>query len=146
MLLPPHDVVLAHASRRLYRSLELYLQPLGEGEHGMLGFFHQQMVFAVRRRYLQHNRLAEAQVCATLAKYFTRMADPHGDGKWSGSSRRAHQDLVYYQLRALMLPELRTTLGSLHFIQARARHVRTAPPLPHPLPLAHIVLYSTQHR
>lgn len=73
---------------------------------------------------LQNNRVAEAQVCAKLAAYFTRMADPHGDHSWSGASRRAHQDLVYYQLRALMLPELRTTLGSLKFIRARATHVR----------------------
>ena len=159
-------------SLRLYRSLELYLQPLGEGEQGMLGFFHQQMVFAVRRRYLrvrclcvmcdhwlsiaqsslpralvcrrcvlctsfcvsirsrphthihthtQHNRFAEARVCATLAQYFGKHADPNGDHSWTGTSRRAHQDLVYYQLRALMLPELRHTLGSLKFIQARAK-------------------------
>jgi hypothetical protein len=48
-LLPP--IVWA----RLYRSLELYLHPLGddEGENGMLGFFSQQMVHAVRKRYLQ---------------------------------------------------------------------------------------------
>jgi hypothetical protein len=39
---------------RLYRSLELYLHPLGdEDENGMLGFFSQQMVHAVRKRYLQ---------------------------------------------------------------------------------------------
>ncbi len=38
---------------RLYRSLELYLRPLGEEEQGMLGFFHQQMAMAVRKRYLQ---------------------------------------------------------------------------------------------
>jgi hypothetical protein len=35
------------------RSLELYLRPLGEEEQGMLGFFHQQMAMAVRKRYLQ---------------------------------------------------------------------------------------------
>ena len=38
---------------RLYRSLELYLRPLGEEEQGMLGFFHTQMAMAVRKRYLQ---------------------------------------------------------------------------------------------
>eukprot|EP01138_Halocafeteria_seosinensis_P010237 gb/GECG01010455.1/.p1 GENE.gb/GECG01010455.1/~~gb/GECG01010455.1/.p1 ORF type:complete len:2817 (+),score=410.58 gb/GECG01010455.1/:1-8451(+) len=105
---------------RLYRSLELYLRPLGEEDEGMLGFFHQQMMIAVRRRYLQDNRRAEAEVCGRLTEYFFNKADPTGDGQWLGDQKRYFLDLVYYQLRALDLSGLRRTLGDLLFIQRRA--------------------------
>ena len=105
---------------RLYRSLELYLRPLGEEDESMLGFFHHQMMEAVRRRYLQYNRRAEAAVCTRLTEYFFNKADPSRDGKWLGDQKRYFLDLVYYQLRALDLAGLQNTLGNLLFIQRRA--------------------------
>ena len=67
----------------------------------MLGFFHQQMAVAVRKRYLQDDRRAEADVCSRLGDYFVRKADPTGGGRWEGESGNYFADLVYYQLRAL---------------------------------------------
>lgn len=87
----------------------------------VLGLFHQQMAGAVRRRYLQDDRRQEAHVCAWLANYFRRIADPAGDSTWTGESGRAFADLVFYQLRALQLLGLSDSLGSLRFLEARAR-------------------------
>ena len=86
-----------------HSSLELYLRPMGEEEQGMLGFFHLQMAMAVRKRYLQDDRRAEAQVCARLGNFFIRKADPSGTGRWEGESKRYFADIVYYQLRALQV-------------------------------------------
>ncbi|RYG41691.1 hypothetical protein EON68_02800, partial [archaeon] len=106
---------------RLYRSLELYLHPLGEEENGMLGFFSQQMVHAVRKRYLQNNRLREAEVCSRLADYFMAKADPSRDGMYQGEGLRYFEDLVYYHIRALRIDSIKGILGSLIFIERRAR-------------------------
>lgn len=59
----------------------------------MLGFFSQQMVHAVRNRYLQSNRLREAEVCDRLATFFRAKADPSNDGQFSGESQRYIEDL-----------------------------------------------------
>lgn len=114
-LLPP--IVWA----RLYRSLELYLHPLGDEENGMLGFFSQQMVNAVRNRYLQNNRLREAEVCSRLATFFRAKADPSDDFSFSGESQRYIEDLVYYHLRALKIDDVKEILGSLIFIERRSK-------------------------
>jgi WD40 repeat protein len=106
---------------RLWRSVELYLHPLGEEENSMLGFFSTQMANAVRKRYLQNNRLREAEVCTRLADYFMRKADPGRNGSYTGESKRAAEDLVYYHLRALKIDVTRDILGSLVFIERRAR-------------------------
>ena len=106
---------------RLHRCLELYLRPMGEDDTGMLGFFHMQMVFAVRRRYLASDPGAESTVNRLLASYFWDKADPSRDLAWVGNSRRGFHDIVYYQLRGLQVRNLRDTLGNLRFIEARAR-------------------------
>ncbi len=49
----------------------------------------------------QDDRRAEADVCSRLGDYFITKADPTGDGRWEGESRRYFADLVFYQLKAL---------------------------------------------
>lgn len=105
---------------RLYASLELYIRPTG-GEEGMLGLFHDQMRAAVERRYLGGGSSGAARIVnSLLAQFFKEKADPDGDGRWRGTSLRAYQDIVYYQLRGVQLEGLRQTLGSPRFIQVRA--------------------------
>ena len=87
----------------------------------MLGFFSRQMVEAVRNRYLQNNRLREAEVCARLATFFRAKADPTQDGQFMGESQRYIEDLVYYHLRALRIDDTKEILGSLIFIERRSK-------------------------
>lgn len=75
-----------------------------------------------------------------LASYFRAKADPSGRGIWDGRSPRSFtvgstilpsrhgrrltfcawlQHLVYYQLAGKLFADLRSTLGSLRFIEAR---------------------------
>lgn len=107
---------------RLYRSLELYLRPMGDDAQGLLGFFHEQMVFAVQRRYLDHRAKLAVAVSARLLDYFSSRADPLGTLSYNGTNIRYMQDLVHYQLRAHRYAELYRTLGCVQFIQRRAFH------------------------
>jgi len=104
---------------RLYRTLEVYLRPQDEGGEGIIGFFHQQIRFAVRRRYLSHSRDAEPRVMERLAHYCEAKADPTGDGRWLGKSQRHFDDLVFYQLGAHDYLGLQRTLGNIRFIEAK---------------------------
>ena len=107
---------------RLYRSLEIYLRPVGEEDQGgTIGFFHLQLPFAIRRRYLEGATSKEAAVCTRLADYFQNKADPTGDGRWLGSSKRYVSDLVYYQLTSHDLARLRNTLGDILFVERTAQ-------------------------
>ena len=121
MLAPPGKAQLPPVVwARLYRSLELYLRPVGDDAQGLLGFFHEQMVFAVQRRYLAANARMATAVCSRLLDYFSAKADPHTDLQYRTSDLRYVQDMVYYQLRAHRYADLYRTLGCIQFIQRRA--------------------------
>ena len=117
---------------RLQRALDGYLVPVGHGTdaHGgnTLGLFHAAMDAAVATRYLHAGKPGrnldeeppQNKVYEKLAAYFAKVADPGGEGRWTGKLPRAYQDLVYYQLASLQLGALRSTLGNLRFIEARA--------------------------
>ncbi len=121
MLAPPGKAQLPPVVwARLYRSLELYLRPVGDDAQGLLGFFHEQMVFAVQRRYLSSNLRMATAVSARLLEYFSSKADPNNDLQYRTADLRYVQDMVYYQLRAHRYAELYRTLGCIQFIQRRA--------------------------
>jgi len=121
MLAPPGKAQLPPVVwARLYRSLELYLRPVGDDAQGLLGFFHEQMVFAVQRRYLASNARMATAVSARLLEYFSTKADSNRDLQYRTSDLRYVQDMVYYQLRAHRYADLYRTLGCIQFIQRRA--------------------------
>lgn len=115
-------IVPASVWSRLYRSLKPYLRPPGEsGEEGVLDFFHQQLSFAVERRYLQNSAEPEmAQAThARLATYFCHLADPEGDLSWSSYHRRGMSEVAHHQTQARMWKELDSTLCDLAFIETK---------------------------
>lgn len=105
---------------RLTRSLCQYIQLSVTRDVSTLRFFHQQIKAAVERRYLTY-AADKTRVYRRLAEFFQQKADPRGDLTWSGTDERAFADLVHYKMRALDLRDLKNTLGSLRFLQARAR-------------------------
>jgi hypothetical protein len=93
---------------------------VGDDAQGLLGFFHEQMVFAVQRRYLSSNTRMATAVSSRLLDYFSTKADTFHDLQYRTSDLRYVQDMVHYQLRAHRYAELYRTLGCIQFIQRRA--------------------------
>jgi len=104
---------------RLYRSLAPFIRPGGETGEGALDFFHQQLVVAVRERYLAGER--ERLAChEQLAGYFRRKSDPAGDRTWRGNYPRGLSELPHHQIQGHLWPELQATLCDLGFIGAKS--------------------------
>jgi WD40 repeat protein len=115
---------------RFYRALGLYLRPVEEetGE-GLLAFYHDQLRFAVYRRYFKmpapeaHATDAHRETHAELARYFRKVAI-HDDGefpKWRWEQKRSLSELPHHQLRAGMWDALERTLTDIGFIEAKSR-------------------------
>lgn len=96
---PPSLLLCCSVWARLYRSLEMYLHPMGDEDNGILSFFSTHFAAAVRKRYLHNHRMREAEVAARLAGYFMHKADPSHDHRFGGEQLRYVEDVVYYQLR-----------------------------------------------
>jgi WD40 repeat protein len=115
---------------RFYRALEPYLRPVEEqtGE-GLLAFYHDQLRFAVYRRYLRMQSPEEPatdafrEVHAELARYFRRVAiDAEGEfPKWRWEQKRGLSELPHHQLGAGMWDALEKTLTDVGFVEAKSR-------------------------
>ncbi|HLF83633.1 MAG TPA: DUF4062 domain-containing protein, partial [Blastocatellia bacterium] len=113
---------------RLYRSLQFYLRPPGEGSESALDFFHRQLSKAVRKKYLAseddgviiHRRLADC---------FYRKADPTADGMWKANDPRALSELPYHLSQAQRYDELFRIAGDETFLNAQASAFATEPDL-----------------
>lgn len=114
----------------------------------MLDFFHQQLMFAVDRRYLHntsepnlgvsiHARVpqpfsrvpAQARVSdmpsmaalKKLATYFRYLADPDGDSSWRSYHRRGTSEAPYHQMEAHLWKALESTLCDIAFIETKCK-------------------------
>lgn len=89
---------------RFYRALEPYLRPVEESTgEGLISFFHDQLRFAVFRRYLQMTSPDTAptqafrQVHWKLAQYFQSTATTAGNGNpWRTDKPRSLAELPYH--------------------------------------------------
>jgi WD40 repeat protein len=115
---------------RFYHALESHLQPVEEetGE-GLLAFYHDQLRFAVYRRYLKMQSLEEQatdtfrEAHGELARYFRRVAIEE-DGefpKWRWDQKRGLSELSHHQLSAGMWDALEKTLTDVGFVEAKSR-------------------------
>ncbi len=115
---------------RFYHALEPHLRPVEErtGE-GLLAFYHDQLRFAVYRRYLDMhspddqpaNAFREAH--GELAGHFRRVAIEE-DGefpKWRWDQKRSLHELPHHQLNACMWEVLEKTLTDIAFVEAKCR-------------------------
>jgi len=115
---------------RFYHALESHLRPVEEetGE-GLLAFYHDQLRFAVYRRYLgmespdEQPTDAYREAHAELAQYFQR-AVIEEDGefpKWRWDRKRSLSELPHHQLSAGMWGALEKTLTDVGFVEAKSR-------------------------
>jgi hypothetical protein len=115
---------------RFYHALESHLRPVEEetGE-GLLAFYHDQLRFAVYRRYLDMQSPDEQPTDACreahseLAQYFRRVAiDEDGEfPKWRWDQKRSLSELPHHQLRDGMWDALEKTLTDISFVEAKSR-------------------------
>ena len=115
---------------RFYHALESHLRPVEEetGE-GLLAFYHDQLRFAVYRRYLKmqspEERATDAfrEVHGELARYFRMLAiDQDGEfPKWRWDRKRSLSELPHHQLGAGIWDALEKTLTDIAFIEAKSR-------------------------
>ena len=130
LLAGPEQVFPRARWSRFYRAIEPYLRPVEEetGE-GLLAFYHDQLRFAVFRRYFEMQSTEEPptdafrEANAELARYF-RKAVVDEDGKfpkWSWGQKRSLSELPHHQLGAGMWEALEETLTDIGFVEAKSR-------------------------
>lgn len=116
----------------LYRSLQFYLRPTGEEKDdrgaGVIDYFHDQLRFAVWRRYLEADgpdaelstaaRRSHRELAATFR---STAADPN----WNADRQRAMNEVVRHLVLAQAWEELQRILTDLGFLEARCRAGQT---------------------
>ena len=115
---------------RFYHALESHLRPVEEqtGE-GLLAFYHDQLRFAVYRRYLKMRSPDEQptdafrEAHAELARYFRRTAieEEREYPNWRWDQKRGLSELPHHQLNAGMWDALEKTLTDISFVEAKSR-------------------------
>ena len=115
-ILPPMVVT------RLLRSLQGFLQPMGQENSDMLSLAHKDTEKAVRLRYMQGAASdKERQLHQLLARYFREEADPSGDKQYKGNNGRAFCELPYHLMAAGLWNELEDIVTNLCFVVAKCR-------------------------
>ena len=117
---------------KFYRGLETYLKPVGEEGESITGsayldFYHDQLRFAVYRRYLgmlsgedePTDRFRERN--RELAGYFQSIARTCEPPQWTAERPRGVSELPYHQRRAENWEALEATLTDIDFIDAKAK-------------------------
>lgn len=102
---------------RLYAGLKIFISA---GGNGLLQFFHQQLLFIVRSRYVPDSA-TESETHRMLADYFRSKADPSGEGKYDGSYPRGFSEAMYHTARAHQWEKLVAIATDLEYIAARCR-------------------------
>ena len=114
----------------LYRALEFYLRPMEEAPGrqkgtGLIGFFHDQLRFAVYQRYLQMSSSDDDPTEAyrashrELAGYFHCQLNPDDSPPWSSAFPRGLSELPYHQTLGEVWGNLEATLTDLRFVEAK---------------------------
>lgn len=112
---------------RFYRSLEFYLRPVDETTGaGLINFYHDQLRFAVYRRYLEMNSLDDAKTEKyryshdQLADYFHSLAaDKNEPAKWSMENPRSLIELPYHLHESGRDEDLRKMLYDFGWIHSK---------------------------
>jgi telomerase protein component 1 len=111
---------------RAYRSLQFYLRAPGETHKGRVGFFHEQLKWAVEQRYLGTYEIERA-IHHKLANHFRRKADPAGDSTFTGEYAGAFVELPYQLARAGQKSEIEELLLTYGFLRTKLRIVGLEP-------------------
>ena len=104
---------------RLFFDLQPYLGTRSSEGASLLAFYHRELAEVATKRYLEGNRAARH---ATLASMFRTMADPAGDGSWSGRAR-ALSELPYHLTGAREWQAVYEALSDFTFLEEKAARV-----------------------
>ncbi|MCK8114881.1 AAA family ATPase [Anaerosoma tenue] len=104
---------------RLFFDLQPYLGTRSSEGASLLAFYHRELAEVATKRYLEGNRAARH---ATLASMFRTMADPAGDGSWSGRAR-ALSELPYHLTGAREWQAVYEALTDFTFLEEKAARV-----------------------
>ncbi len=120
-----HRVSPAHWIR-FYRALEPYLRPMDEASGaGFIDFYHDQLRFAVYRRYLGMNsvddQLSSAAITAhnELARYFRELAQGDLSSRWTTDFPHALSELPFHLIRAGNTAEAQELLLDFEWMQTK---------------------------
>lgn len=105
----------------IFAALQPFFRPVGPSGEDALSFFHGQMEFSVRKRYLSA-RNNEQRIHKQLAHYFlqrARVPSPAGDGWQWVDDRRAISELPHHMAKAQMWEELESVLCDLAFVKLK---------------------------
>jgi WD40 repeat protein len=136
-LLSPNGAFPTLQWARVYRALEPYLKPIGQdsgdGPSGRLDFYHDQLRFAVFRRYFamsEPTSEATEPYCSAhrqLAEYYLTKADPKLDSTWVGQNARAFDALPYHMLKSGQLDRCKRIFLQYRFIHSKIRLMGVSP-------------------
>jgi len=118
-----HEVVVGRIPvivwSRLYFDLQPYLGTRSSEGATLLAFYHRELAEVATKRYLEGHR---AERHATLAGVFRTLADPEGDGTWTGRSR-ALAELPYHLAGADNRDGVFEVLTDFSFLEQKAARV-----------------------
>jgi hypothetical protein len=104
---------------RLYFDLQPYLGTRSSEGATLLAFYHRELAEVATKRYLEGHRTERHR---TLASVFRTLADPNGDGTWTGRSR-ALAELPYHLAGAQDRDGVFTVLTDFSFLEQKAARV-----------------------
>ena len=107
---------------QLIRSLQTFLQPLGQDHTENLILAHKEIEKVVRLRYLRGAQAEkERKLHRIVARYFMDTADPDADQSFKGNDTRAFSELPFHLLSASDWKTLEDTVCNLNFVLSKCQ-------------------------
>ncbi len=107
---------------QLIRSLQTFLQPLGQDRTDTLILAHKEIEKVVRLRYLRGAQAEkERKLHRIVARYFMESADPDADQSFRGNDIRAFSELPFHLLSASDWKPLEDTVCNLNFVLSKCQ-------------------------
>ena len=107
---------------QLIRSLQTFLQPIGNENSDTMILAHKEVEKVVRARYLRGAQAdKERKLHTIIGKYFMNSADPSCDQSFKGNDVRAFSELPFHLLSAGEWKLLEDTLCNLHYVVSKCQ-------------------------
>ena len=107
---------------QLIRSLQTFLQPLGQDHTDMLILAHKEVEKVVRLRYLRGAQAEkERKLHKIISQYFMDSADPDSDHTFKGNDLRAFSELPFHLMSASEWKILEDTVCNVNFVLSKCQ-------------------------
>ena len=120
---PPHEGKIPPVVfSKLIRSLQTFLQPVGQDHTDSLILAHKEIEKVVRLRYLRGAQAdKERKLHKIISQYFMSSADPDGDQSFKGNDLRAFSELPFHLMSAGEWQVLEDTVCNLNFVLSKCQ-------------------------